>query len=450
MDNPKYTVERKTSPKKKKKVTFPGPIETPEPEPTKPSTSTPVRKLKKKRQEDDDEGEIMKPKKLKTSLKESSTSMGQQDKASPDDGQNKNVERQPVSRKKKQKNKHINQEPIESSESEPSQPSTNTPVKTLKRKRQEDKEEEETIESKKMKTPPKDSSSCDAKQIATSSELTERDDLITDKDKFEAKYVEEYYFASGGYGSIFSGFRKSDNLPVAVKHIFKRKITNKKMDDGNGKMVPSEVAIMLKLQDESIHSDGKAAPVALLDWYEIGGEILLVMERPIPCEDLRHYTDSEGGTLQEEEAKIIMTQLIRTAIDLEDRNIFHQDIKTDNILIQTHTNTPQARLIDFGVSCMAEKDSILRGFSGTPINAPPEAFRGFCSPGSTTVWQLGVVLYETLHYCNDFSTLHFLEGDQMIDDELSEECQDFFQACLNTSVEQRPNLQDLLHHPWLR
>ncbi|XP_023806967.2 serine/threonine-protein kinase pim-1-like isoform X3 [Oryzias latipes] len=379
---------------------------------------------------------------------ESSTSTARQDETSSDDGQTQNVERQPFPRKKKQKDKHINQEPIESSESE--QPSTSTPVKTLKRKRQEDKEEEETIEPKKMKTPPKDSSSSDAKQIATSSEITERDNLITDKDKFEAKYVEEYYFASGGYGSIYGGFRKSDNLPVAIKHIFKRKIPNKKMDDGNGKMVPSEVAIMLKLQDESIHSDGKAAPVALLDWYEIGGEILLVMERPIPCEDLLHYIDSKGGTLQEEEAKIIMKQLIRTAIDLVDRNIFHQDIKTDNILIQTHTNTPQARLIDFGVSCMAEKDSILRGFSGTPINAPPEAFRGFCSPGSTTVWQLGVILYETLHYCNDFSSIHFLDGDQMIDDELSEECQDFFQACLNTSEEQRPKLQDLLHHPWLR
>uniref|UniRef100_A0A8C7XDV6 non-specific serine/threonine protein kinase n=1 Tax=Oryzias sinensis TaxID=183150 RepID=A0A8C7XDV6_9TELE len=184
-------------------------------------------------------------------------------------------------------------------------------------------------------------------------------------------------------------------------------------------MVPSEVAIMLMLEEESIHSDGKAPPVALLDWYEIGEEILLVMERPIPCEDLLHYLDTKGGTLQEEEAKIIMKQLIRTAIDLEDRNIFHQDIKTNNILIQTHTNTPQARLIDFGVSCMAEKDSILR-YSGTPINAPPEAFRGFCRPGTTTVWQLGVVLYETLHYCNFFSTKHFLQGDQMIDDELSE------------------------------
>uniref|UniRef100_A0A3P9MME5 non-specific serine/threonine protein kinase n=1 Tax=Oryzias latipes TaxID=8090 RepID=A0A3P9MME5_ORYLA len=246
-------------------------------------------------------------------------------------------------------------------------------------------------------------------------------------------------------------------------------------DDGNGKMVPSEVAIMLKLKDESIHSDGKAAPVALLDWYDIGREIVLVMERPIPCEDLFHYIDTKGGTLQEEEAKIIMTQLIRTAIDLEDRNIFHQDIKTDNILIQTHSNTPQARLIDFGVSCMAEKDSILTRFSGrrscnqqiktckmkmnltnvyffpgTPINAPPEAFKGFCSPGSTTVWQLGVVLYETLHYRGDFSTIDFLEGDLMIDSELSEECQDFFQACLNTSEEQRPYLQDLLRHPWLR
>ncbi|XP_020562070.1 serine/threonine-protein kinase pim-1 isoform X2 [Oryzias latipes] len=445
MDNPKYTVERKTCPKRKKKVTFPGPIETPEPEPTKPSTSTqdntPVRKLKRKKQEDKEKGEIIKPKKMKTSLKESSTNMARHDETSSEDGKTKNVERQPFPRKKKQKTKHINQEP---SESEPSQPSTSIPVKTLKRKRQEDKKEEKTTESKKMKTPPKDSS--DAKQIPTSSE---RDDLITDKDKFEAKYVEEDYFASGGYGSIYEGFRKSDNLPVAIKHIFKRKIPNKPMDDGNGKMVPSEVAIMLMLEEESIHSDGKASPVALLDWYEIGGEILLVMERPILCEDLLHYICSKGGTLQEEEAKIIMKQLIRTAIDLEDRNIFHQDIKTNNILIQTHTNTPKARLIDFGVSCMAEKDSILR-YSGTPINAPPEAFRGFCSPGTTTVWQLGVVLYETLHYCNDFSTKHFLQGDQMIDDELSEECQDFFQACLNTSEEQRPNLQDLLHHPWLR
>uniref|UniRef100_A0A3B3IJC6 non-specific serine/threonine protein kinase n=1 Tax=Oryzias latipes TaxID=8090 RepID=A0A3B3IJC6_ORYLA len=473
MDNPKHTVERK---KRKKKGTFPVPIETPESEPSQQSTSTqdntPVRKLKRKKQEDKEEEEIIEPKKVKTPLK--------------DDGQTKNAERKSFPRKKKQKKKHLNHKPIESSAPEPSQPSASTQdktqVTTLKRKRQEDKEEEEVIGPKKRKTTLKDSSSSDAEQTATSSEKTE----ITDKglmivkhflliillcliisfsiinelilyfcfflcsDKFEAKYVEKYQFAEGGYGSIYGGFRKSDNLPVAIKHILKCFIRNKQLDDGSGKMVPSEVAIMLKLHDESIPSDGKAAPVALLDWYDIGREILLVMERPIPCEDLFHYIDTKGGTLEEEEAKIIMTQLIRTAIDLEDRNIFHQDIKSENILIQSHSNTPQARLIDFGVSCMAEKDSILRGFSGTPINAPPEAFKGFCSPGSTTVWQLGVVLYETLHSHGDFSTMDFLEGDLMIDSELSEECQDFFQACLNTSEEQRPYLQDLLHHPWLR
>uniref|UniRef100_A0A3B3HSM5 non-specific serine/threonine protein kinase n=1 Tax=Oryzias latipes TaxID=8090 RepID=A0A3B3HSM5_ORYLA len=430
-------VERK---KRKKKGTFPVPIETPESEPSQQSTSTqdntPVRKLKRKKQEDKEEEEIIEPKKVKTPLK--------------DDGQTKNAERKSFPRKKKQKKKHLNHKPIESSAPEPSQPSASTQdktqVTTLKRKRQEDKEEEEVIGPKKRKTTLKDSSSSDAEQTATSSEKTE----ITDKDKFEAKYVEKYQFAEGGYGSIYGGFRKSDNLPVAIKHILKCFIRNKQLDDGSGKMVPSEVAIMLKLHDESIPSDGKAAPVALLDWYDIGREILLVMERPIPCEDLFHYIDTKGGTLEEEEAKIIMTQLIRTAIDLEDRNIFHQDIKSENILIQSHSNTPQARLIDFGVSCMAEKDSILRGFSGTPINAPPEAFKGFCSPGSTTVWQLGVVLYETLHSHGDFSTMDFLEGDLMIDSELSEECQDFFQACLNTSEEQRPYLQDLLHHPWLR
>ncbi|XP_023805580.1 serine/threonine-protein kinase pim-1-like isoform X1 [Oryzias latipes] len=439
MDNPKHTVERKTSPdnkKRKKKGTFPVPSETPDSETSQPSTSTqdntPGRKLKRKKQEDKEEEEIIEPKKVKTPLR--------------DDGQTKNAERKSFPTKKKQKKKHLNHEPIESSASEPSQPSTstqdNTQVTTLKRKRQE----EEITELKKRKTTLKGSSSSDAEQTATSSQKTE----ITDKDKFKAKYVEKHQFGEGGYGSIYAGFRKSDNLPVAIKHILKSIIPHKKLDDGNGKMVPSEVAIMLKLRDESIHSDGKAAPVALLDWYDIGREILLVMERPIPCEDLFHYIDTKGGTLEEEEAKIIMTQLIHTAIDLEDRSIFHQDIKTENILIQSHSNTPQARLIDFGVSCLAEKDSILREFSGTPINAPPEAFKGFCSPGSTTVWQLGVVLYETLHYRGDFSTMDFLEGDLMIDSELSEECQDFFKACLNTSEEQRPYLQDLLHHPWLR
>ncbi|RVE72072.1 hypothetical protein OJAV_G00058190 [Oryzias javanicus] len=218
-------------------------------------------------------------------------------------------------------------------------------------------------------------------------------------------------------------------LQVAIKHILKCYIKNKEQDE-NGKYIPSEVAIMLKLQDKSLQSEEKAAPVPLLDWYEIGREVILVLERPTPCEDMYDYILNKGGKLQEEEAKIIMKQLIHTAIDLEERNIFHQDIKTDNILIQTSSDVPRARLIDFGLSCMAEKDAMFRVFSEPPEYGPPEYFKGFSSPGSTTVWQLGVVLYETLHDPMSFSTRDFVKGRLMVHDELSEECQDFFRAYL--------------------
>ncbi|XP_024140385.1 serine/threonine-protein kinase pim-1 isoform X1 [Oryzias melastigma] len=470
-------VERKPkseTKKQKKKVKFLKPRESPEPEPTRPSTSTqdnpPVRGLKRKRQEDQQEEEIIEPKKRRPCLKASSSSAAQQSSKTFSDDQTKEVKRKPKPepKKKKKKVKHCEQ-----TESDIGQ--DNTRVRGLKRKRQEDEDEDTRDQPKIMKPSLKsyqelrdlynkmkgNKTSGQEKTLLKSSanekesnqeipiKKTERDDVIDQKAEFEAKYVEEDQFGSGGFGSIHAGFRRSDNLPVAIKHILKCYIRNKELDE-NGNFIPSEVAILLKLRDESLQSKDKAAPVPLLDWYEIGREVILVMERPIPCEDMYDYIENKGGKLQEEEAKIIMKQLIHTAIDLEERNIFHQDIKIDNILIQTSSDVPRARLIDFGLSCMAEKDTIFRVFSGTPAHGPPEYFKGFSSPGSTTVWQLGVVLYESLHDPMSFSTRDFVKGSLTVHDKLSEECQDFFRACLNLNQERRAQLKDLLHHPWLR
>lgn len=74
--------------------------------------------------------------------------------------------------------------------------------------------------------------------------------------------------------------------------------------DENGKSIPSEVAIMLRLQDKNIYSKTKAAPVSLLDWYETDSQIILVIERPIPCKDMFDYIQDKGGKLEEEETKV--------------------------------------------------------------------------------------------------------------------------------------------------
>lgn len=131
----------------------------------------------------------------------------------------------------------------------------------------------------------------------------------------------------------------------------------------------------------------------------------------------------------------ILKQLIEAAKELEDKHIFHRDIKTLNILIETGSDVPRIRLIDFGVSCFCKKRSRYHTFSGkifcscsshklsflyqnnrwnqgkpnkincncvcflgTPNYCPPEFLTTKCySSGPTTVWQLGAVLYEVLH-----------------------------------------------------
>lgn len=61
---------------------------------------------------------------------------------------------------------------------------------------------------------------------------------------------------------------------------------------------------MLRLSAGRSGSAGNSAPVSLLDWYDLNQVLILVQERPVPCEDLFGYIRHKGGALDEEEAKV--------------------------------------------------------------------------------------------------------------------------------------------------
>ncbi len=44
----------------------------------------------------------------------------------------------------------------------------------------------------------------------------------------------------------------------------------------------------------------------------------------------------------------ITKQLVDALIEVHSRGVFHRDIKLDNILIETSSDVPRVRLIDFG------------------------------------------------------------------------------------------------------
>ncbi|KAA8586544.1 hypothetical protein FQN60_000380, partial [Etheostoma spectabile] len=165
-------------------------------------------------------------------------------------------------------------------------------------------------------------------------------------EKFKAKYVEQDKLGQGGCGSVFAGYRRADNLPVAIKRVPKDKILCKVVDQ-NGKQLSVEVAAMLKLAAGTSGSAGSTAPVALLDWYDLDRELILVLERPVPSKDLLNYVEDNGGSLPEEQA---------------------------------------------------QKGSFYRNFYGTASHIPPEWYSDcMYRPSPTTVWQVGVVLFEMLH-----------------------------------------------------
>ncbi|MED6276901.1 hypothetical protein CHARACLAT_007595 [Characodon lateralis] len=179
----------------------------------------------------------------------------------------------------------------------------------------------------------------------------EKERVDSQRAEFYKKYIELHKLGEGGFGSVYAGYREKDKLPVAIKHILKNNVVLKHKDENDSELA-LEVVIMLKLRTAIV---GQPSILFLLDWYDLDQELILVMERPIPAEDLSQYLTDHRGSLKEKEAKIILKQLVEATVHLEYANIFHRDIKVDNILIQTGSEAPRVYLIDFGLSCFDDK-----------------------------------------------------------------------------------------------
>ncbi|XP_014855082.1 PREDICTED: serine/threonine-protein kinase pim-1-like [Poecilia mexicana] len=273
----------------------------------------------------------------------------------------------------------------------------------------------------------------------------EEERVHSQRAEFQEKYIELHQLGDGGFGSVFAGYRVEGKLPVAIKHIPKDNVVIKHKDE-NGRELPMEVAVMLEMRNLS-SALWQSAFVTLLDWYDLDEHLIIVMERPMPSDNLSDYLMEHNGCLKDKKAKIILKQLVEAALYLQNANIFHRDIKVENILIETTAEGLQVYLIDFGLSCFDDrrKHELL---CGTPEHLPLDWFmhKNYCAE-PTTAWQLGVVLFEVVHMTR-FNTHSFLSKKLKISKKLSKNCQDVLTKCLRVDPKDRPTLEQLLSHPW--
>ncbi|KAM4569869.1 serine/threonine-protein kinase pim-2-like [Odontesthes bonariensis] len=272
------------------------------------------------------------------------------------------------------------------------------------------------------------------------------------RDVFQSKYEEQELLGVGGFSSVFAGYRKEDNVKVAIKRVPQSKVERvPKVLNGKTSLVPLEVEMLIKVGAGPQAQSSSTTPV-LLDWFDREDELILVFERPNACIDLLDYLNWKLVRRPEREVKVILKQLVDAAIEMLSRGVFHRDVKLENILIEKGTDAPRLRFIDFGCATTCTSEEVFTACTGTKGYTPPELHQHHCyMAGPTTVWQLGVVMYGLLHRKLPFRTTSGIICDHpLILSEFSEDCKDFLRGCLTKDPQLRLTLESLKGHAWLK
>lgn len=159
----------------------------------------------------------------------------------------------------------------------------------------------------------------------------------------EEKYdIYDEVLGEGGYATVRAGTNKFNFSEVAIKIIFRRRLS---------KLLEERTRNEVKILQSLIHPN----IVQAYDFYENDHHFFIVLEKVTGGELFERISKKKVYT--ELEARQALQSILHAVKHCHDHNVVHRDIKPENLLYTSTAEDARLKLVDFGFAMkLQEKD----------------------------------------------------------------------------------------------
>ena len=173
--------------------------------------------------------------------------------------------------------------------------------------------------------------------------------------------------------------------------------------------------------------------------------------------DLLKKAKKKRILLSENEISSIIYMVLNGLNFMHEKNLINRDVKCKNILVNKEG---VAKLCDFGISQIYQKDLYPKNKAGSPYWMSPELINMQKYNKSIDIWALGITCIELAEYEPPYINYDKSEALEKIKKnppkglsspkKWSFEFNNFVRSCLNINKYKRPNCQELLEHDFIK
>ena len=248
------------------------------------------------------------------------------------------------------------------------------------------------------------SSSSSALSIYRTPSVVETEQVVIGRDDDDNKTINDYVvigqLGKGSYGKVKLAEKQSTGQLFAIK-IIKMSVFGKNVRPQVWKKLQQEIQVMRRVAHENlvrlfeVMHNAETEKMYLVMQYVPKGTVSKVMP------------DGSCDAIDPPQLKLYAKQLVKAVYALHRANVFHRDIKPDNVLLGEEG---KIYLADFGVSVICSEDGV-EGVEGTPAYMAPELCRAEKNVRGdlVDVWALGVTLYQLMYGGLPFTGDTFLQ-----------------------------------------